>query len=81
MRVLVKTKEELLKTHDVIETSDGHIRQGQSPISFPPEKQRELCGHIVFCYAQSCEQERWNTITDNNTWTIEPWMIKETLVE
>lgn len=81
MRVLIKTKEELLQVHDVIEAIDGHIRRSNSSISFPKEKQQELCGKVVFCYRQNGEQARWNTTVGKNTWAIESWMIKETLVE
>lgn len=81
MRVLIKTRKELLNTHNVFEDLGKHIRRKNNTISFPEEKQQELCGKVVFCYSQNVEQERWNTITDKNTWTIESWMIKEILVE
>lgn len=81
MTCLIKTVAELLEVPGTTINTDTKISLLGSEISFPRKKQEELCGNIVFCYAGSNERGQWQVPTKTNTWTIEPWMIKEVLVE
>lgn len=81
MTCLIKTVAELLEVPGTTINTDTHIRLLGSEISFPRKKQEELCGNIVFCYAGSNGRGQWQVPIKTNTWTIEPWMIKEVLVE
>lgn len=81
MKVLVKTVEELLATPNAVLQFNGKIRCTGESISVPVAKQEDLCGKVVFCYADT-GRERWRVPSDKNSdWILESWMIKEVLIE
>lgn len=86
MTALIKTIEELVADTDIRQLDTGtlcHTRDGFMAV----EKQRELCGKVVFCYKPVNGDRIQNILHTKRTsgsikrWLVHDWMIKEILVE
>lgn len=78
MTVLIKTLEEMLATPGVQLLPNGRLVCDESIRYSSEQKQKEICGKAIFCYRVN------NTLVTQShawTWAVEPWMIKEVLVE
>lgn len=78
MRVLIKTREELLDTPNATLCSDNRITHTETGYHMSVYKQQEICGKVMFCFNSFPDLV---TQPRNTKWRVEGWMIKEVLIE